>query len=78
MICKNCGRKTIVTDSRYVKEGNTTRRRHECSACKMRFTTYEISDIELAQLRKAERVRDKLMKKIEDFERETKGVQENE
>ena len=42
MRCPNCGaRETRVVDSRDLDESATIRRRRECAACTMRFTTYE-------------------------------------
>lgn len=42
MRCPNCGqRDTRVVDSRDLDESVTIRRRRECAACQMRFTTYE-------------------------------------
>ena len=61
MKCRNCGGKTIVTDSRASGDyGEIVRRRHECLNCKIRFTTYEISDVRMAQFQMAEREREKL------------------
>ena len=54
MKCRNCGGKTIVTDSRASGDyGEIVRRRHECLNCKIRFTTYEISDVRMAQFQMA-------------------------
>lgn len=39
---------TKVTDSRAVNEGESIRRRRECTVCKKRFTTYEV--VEMAPL----------------------------
>ncbi|HET7726092.1 MAG TPA: transcriptional regulator NrdR [Candidatus Limnocylindrales bacterium] len=42
MRCPQCGgRDTRVVDSRDLDDGTTIRRRRECPACTMRFTTYE-------------------------------------
>jgi transcriptional repressor NrdR len=42
MRCPRCeARDTRVVDSRDLDEGGTIRRRRECSACGIRFTTYE-------------------------------------
>jgi len=42
MRCPQCGeRETRVVDSRDLDESATIRRRRECAACAMRFTTYE-------------------------------------
>ncbi len=49
MRCPQCGeRDTRVVDSRDLDESATIRRRRECNACAMRFTTYE--RIEAARL----------------------------
>ena len=49
MRCPQCGeRETRVVDSRDLDESASVRRRRECSACTMRFTTYE--RIEAARL----------------------------
>lgn len=42
MRCPQCGeRETRVVDSRDLDDSATIRRRRECAACQMRFTTYE-------------------------------------
>jgi transcriptional repressor NrdR len=49
MRCPQCGeRDTRVVDSRDLDDSATIRRRRECNACSMRFTTYE--RIEAARL----------------------------
>ena len=49
MRCPQCGeRDTRVVDSRDLDDSATIRRRRECNACTMRFTTYE--RIEAARL----------------------------
>src|ERR1700675_2123193 len=49
MRCPQCGaRETRVIDSRDLDDSATIRRRRECAACAMRFTTYE--RIEAARL----------------------------
>jgi transcriptional repressor NrdR len=49
MRCPQCGdRETRVVDSRDLDDAATIRRRRECAACSMRFTTYE--RIEAARL----------------------------
>ena len=48
MVCPFCNTEdTAVVDSRKNVEGDSIRRRRECSACNTRFTTYEKSEIEL-------------------------------
>lgn len=43
MRCPFCGvADSKVVDSRSADEGNSIRRRRECSACSRRFTTYEV------------------------------------
>ena len=44
MTCPQCSGETSVLDSRQSKQ--TVRRRRTCVACKLRFTTYEVCDIE--------------------------------
>jgi len=41
---------TKVIDSRLIREGNQTRRRRECEACKERFTTYETAELSLPRI----------------------------
>ena len=42
MRCPQCGeRETRVVDSRDLDDSATIRRRRECAACAIRFTTYE-------------------------------------
>lgn len=41
---------TKVIDSRLIREGNQTRRRRECEACKERFTTYETAELSLPRV----------------------------
>ena len=48
MVCPFCNAEdTAVVDSRKNVDGDSIRRRRECSACNTRFTTYEKSEIEL-------------------------------
>ena len=48
MVCPFCNAEdTAVVDSRKNVEGDSIRRRRECSVCNTRFTTYEKSEIEL-------------------------------
>ncbi len=43
MKCPFCGdQESKVVDSRRSEDGNSIRRRRECTACQRRFTTYEI------------------------------------
>jgi transcriptional repressor NrdR len=54
MRCPGCGeRDTRVVDSRDLDDGTTIRRRRECPACSIRFTTYE--RVEAARLIVAKR-----------------------
>lgn len=47
MICPNCQCvNTIVIDTRRIE--HRIRRRRACERCKQRFTTYEITDLDLA------------------------------
>ncbi len=54
MKCPFCGEiDNKVVDSRLSRDGNVTRRRRECLACKRRFTTYEhIEEIPLMIIKK--------------------------
>ena len=48
MVCPFCNKEdTAVVDSRKNVDGDSIRRRRECSVCNTRFTTYEKSEIEL-------------------------------
>ena len=48
MVCPFCNAEdTAVVDSRRNVDGDSIRRRRECSLCNTRFTTYEKSEIEL-------------------------------
>ena len=50
-----CGTLTDVVDSRITKDGKK-RRRRQCSACRVRFTTYEVSEEEMARYQDMEDV----------------------
>ena len=55
MHCPFCGKtETKVVDSRLVAEGQQIRRRRECSACHERFTTFEIAELLMPRLIKAD------------------------
>jgi len=41
---------TRVVDSRLSPEGNKVRRRRECGHCGVRFTTYEIAELQMPQI----------------------------
>lgn len=46
MVCPFCQlQETSVVDSRKNSEGTSIRRRRNCSACNLRFTTYEKASI---------------------------------
>ena len=46
MVCPFCQlEETSVVDSRKISEGTSIRRRRNCSACNLRFTTYEKASI---------------------------------
>jgi transcriptional repressor NrdR len=48
MRCPFCAEhETRVLDSRLAHEGDQVRRRRECVACKARFTTYEVAELQL-------------------------------
>ncbi len=51
MRCPFCGvQDTRVIDSRLAGDGDQVRRRRECSACKERFTTFEVAELALPQI----------------------------
>jgi len=58
MLCNQCGSKTLALETRSkgqvshnrLKGVNMTKRRRECPKCKLRFTSYEISDTDLKAL----------------------------
>lgn len=53
MVCPYCDKvETNVIDSRKNNDGKSIRRRRECQACKIRFTTYEKAEIELVVLKR--------------------------
>ncbi len=59
MRCPFCGvQDTRVIDSRLASEGDQVRRRRECTACKERFTTYEVAELTLPRIIKRNGVRE--------------------
>jgi len=55
MYCPFCAaHETKVVDSRLVAEGQQVRRRRECSQCHERFTTYEVAELLMPKLIKAD------------------------
>ncbi|NOS87775.1 MAG: transcriptional regulator NrdR [Methylococcaceae bacterium] len=51
MRCPFCmAQETRVLDSRLINEGDQVRRRRECSACKERFTTFEMVELALPRV----------------------------
>jgi transcriptional repressor NrdR len=51
MRCPFCGvHDTKVIDSRLASEGDQIRRRRECLACEVRFTTYEVAELSLPRV----------------------------
>ncbi|MGY8870228.1 MAG: transcriptional regulator NrdR [Pseudomonadales bacterium] len=55
MHCPFCGaNETKVVDSRLVAEGQQVRRRRECIACHERYTTFEIAELLMPRLIKAD------------------------
>ena len=51
MRCPFCAAQdTRVLDSRLTNEGDQVRRRRECTACKERFTTFEIAELTLPRV----------------------------
>jgi transcriptional repressor NrdR len=45
---------TRVVDSRLTPEGNKVRRRRECAQCEARFTTYEVAELVVPRVVKAD------------------------
>lgn len=59
MRCPFCGEHdTRVLDSRLASEGDQVRRRRECTACKERFTTFEIAELTLPRIIKRSGIRE--------------------
>jgi transcriptional repressor NrdR len=59
MRCPFCtAQETRVVDSRLASEGDQVRRRRECSECKERFTTYEVTEFNLPRIIKRDGVRE--------------------
>ncbi len=55
MYCPFCSAvDTRVVDSRLADEGDSVRRRRECSVCGERFTTYERAELRLPQIIKSD------------------------
>lgn len=55
MYCPFClGHDTKVVDSRLAGEGAQVRRRRECLSCNERFTTYEMSELNLPKIIKSD------------------------
>jgi transcriptional repressor NrdR len=58
MRCPFCSEQdTRVLDSRLANEGDQVRRRRECTACKERFTTYEVAELNLPRIIKRDGMR---------------------
>lgn len=79
MICQKCGCTTKIIDSRSVDNGTSTRRRHECLKCRHRFTTYELSEKQIAEsekirreYEKAKQNKEKLIAMIDNLSRRAK------
>ena len=49
---------TRVLDSRLAYDGDQVRRRRECTACKERFTTYEVAELTLPRIIKRDGMRE--------------------
>jgi transcriptional repressor NrdR len=59
MRCPFCtAQDTRVVDSRLASDGDQVRRRRECSECKERFTTYELTEFNLPRIIKRDAVRE--------------------
>jgi hypothetical protein len=68
--CPHCGIRAVrILESR--KEGGFIRRRKKCSACDERFTTFELTQSQLDELRYLSGVAKKLFKFIEEHESKT-------
>ena len=73
MVCPYCEKdETNVIDSRKNNDGKSIRRRRECPSCKIRFTTYEKAEIELAVNAGEELVY--YQDEIEEFKDDSKGA----
>jgi len=58
MHCPFCSaHETKVVDSRLVAEGQQIRRRRECTGCQERFTTYEVAELLMPRIIKADGTR---------------------
>lgn len=59
MRCPFCAvQDTRVIDSRLANEGDQVRRRRECTACKERFTTYEVAELAFPRIVKRNGIRE--------------------
>ena len=59
MKCPFCGAAdTQVVDSRASEEGDSIRRRRRCAACDKRFTTYEMVELRMPTIVKANGIRE--------------------
>lgn len=59
MQCPFCGdNDTRVIDSRLTSDGDSVRRRRECTGCKERFTTFETAELNLPRVVKSNGVRE--------------------
>jgi transcriptional repressor NrdR len=59
MKCPFCGAAdTQVVDSRVSEEGDSIRRRRRCAACDKRFTTYEMVELRMPSVVKANGIRE--------------------
>ena len=70
MVCPYCNKEeTSVVDSRKNNEGNSIRRRRECSKCDLRFTTYEKAEIGLMVQKRSGEIQEF------DYEKLYKGIE---
>ena len=70
MVCPYCNKEeTSVIDSRKNNEGNSIRRRRECSKCNLRFTTYEKAEIGLMVQKRSGEIQEF------DYEKLYKGIE---
>jgi len=59
MRCPFCAaHDTRVLDSRLANEGDQVRRRRECTACKERFTTFEMVELAMPRIIKRDGIRE--------------------
>ncbi len=67
MLCPLCNQvnPSGVISSRISGNGRSVRRRRVCSGCQERFTTYEVEKYELQKLKRANEVRQTIIRLLE-------------